>query len=108
MAGVSVEGTPLKFFQVLAQRFRGQRIRKPFQALFVQMRRLLQADALCDRNQAVHANVRHRFMSGLHSVRVQFDPAGVGQFDEPARGRRESLQIGRGKFQAFLFPLGGN
>ena len=64
-----------EILQVLAQRLGRRRIRKPLQALFIQMRRLLEADALRHRDQSIHTDIRHRFMRGLHGVGIQLHPA---------------------------------
>ena len=41
----------------------------------------------------------------LDRLGVQFQPAGVGQFDKTARGGLEALQIGRCQLETFGFPF---
>ena len=72
------------------------------------MRGLRQAEALGYGNQSVHAQVGHGFVGGLNRRGVQFQPAGVGEFDEAAGGGLEALQIGGGQFESFGFPFRGN
>ena len=67
-----------------ALRFR--RIGEARKPVLVQMRDLFQADFLRHGDEAVHAHVGHRFVRALHGGGVQFHPAGVRQFDEPAGG----------------------
>ncbi len=59
-------------------------------------------------DQAIHAQVGHRFVRRLHRGGVQLHPAGVRQLDEAAGGGLQPLQVGRGELEPFLLPLGGD
>ena len=64
------------------------------------MRGLFQADALRHGDEAVHAQVGHGFMRGLHGGGIEFDPAGIRQFDEAAgRGWRA---VARSAAESFM------
>ena len=41
-------------------------------------------------------------------VRIELDPAGVGQLHETAGGGFQAFQIARGELEAFHLPLGGH
>src|SRR4029077_5639464 len=95
-------------FELFAKGFGLGGIAKALHFIFIQVRGMLHPDFLCNGNQAVNAKVRHRFMSGLNGLRVEFDPSGVRKFYEPARGSLETLKICRSELEAFLFPFGAN
>ena len=99
---------PLNSARLLRKACASGRIAETLQAGFVQMRGLFQAQPLRHRDQAIHAEVGEGFVRVLHGAGVQFQPAGVGQFDEPAGGGLQPLQIRRRQFDAFRLPLGGN
>ena len=101
-------GEALEILEALAQRLGLGGIAEPLQPFLVQMRRLLQPDALRHRHQPIDAQLGHRFVRRLHRIRVQLHPAGVGQFDEPPGGRLQALQIGGRQLHPFLLPLGGD
>ena len=107
-SGSGVDGNAAKFGQALPQHFGLRRVAELLQARFVQMRGLRQAQTLGNGDQSVHAQVGHRFVGGLHRRGVQFQPAGVGQFDEAAGGGLEALQVGGGQFESFGLPFRGN
>ena len=72
------------------------------------MRGVFESQFLRHRNKPVHAQVSESFVRRLHRRRVQLQPARVGQFDKAAGGGLQTLQIGRGQFDSFRLPLGGN
>ena len=47
-------------------------------------------------------------MRVLNCRGIQFDPAGIGQFNKTTCGGLEPKQVGRTQLQAFLFPFRGN
>ena len=72
------------------------------------MRDVFHADLLRHGDEAVHAHVGHGFVRALHGVSVEFNPAGVRQFDKPAGGGGKPFEIGLGQFHAFGLPFGGD
>ena len=107
-AGQRRGGNAAEFRQTFAQGLGHCGIAKTLQAGFIQMRRLFQAQSLRHRDQSLHAQIGERFMRGLHRGGVQFQPAGVGQFDKSSGGRLQPLQVRGGEFDAFGLPLRGN
>ena len=97
-----------EFGQTFAQGLRDGGIAKPLQAGFVQVRGLFQAQALGHGDQPFQAQIRKSFMRGLDGGGVEFQPAGIGQFDKSAGRRLQPLQVGGGEFDAFGLPFGGN
>ena len=97
-----------EFRQTFAQGLGHCGIAKTPQTGFIQMRRLFQPQSLRHRNQSLHAEIGERFMRGLDRGRVQFEPAGVGQFNKSSGGRLQPLQVRGGEFDAFGLPLRGN
>jgi hypothetical protein len=81
-------------------------IAETLQFLFIKMRGLLHADFLGDWHEAIDAQIGHGFVSRLDSLRVQFDPTGIGKFDEATGCGLQPLEVRGGKFEAFLFPFG--
>ena len=98
----------LEILDTLAQRLGLRGIAEPLQPFLIQMRCLLQPDALGHRHQPIDPQSRHRFVRRLHRSRIQLHPARVGQLDEPPGGRLQPLQIGGRKLHPFLLPLGGD
>src|SRR6478736_9696113 len=47
-------------------------------------------------------------MGSLYGVRIEFDPAGVWQFDEAAGRVGEAFQVRLAQLHAFRFPFGRN
>ena len=69
---------------------------------------LLHADSLSNRAQILEPQVGHGFMGLFDGFGVQFQPAGIGQFDKSAGGGREALEIGGSQLKSLGLPFGGN
>ena len=109
LPGSGVGGMPRKFRQALAQR------PAPAACRQIACSPASSRCAACSRpsrcgtgDQSVHAQVGHRFVGRLHRGGVQFQPAGVGQFDKAPGGRLQALQVGGRELESLRLPFRGN
>jgi hypothetical protein len=78
------------------------------QGMFGELGRLSDIDALSHRGEIFQTEVGHGFVSASNGIEVEFHPAAVRQFHEPAGGGLELGEVGRGEFKTFSFPLSGD
>ena len=79
-----------------------------WRAVLVEGLRLHHVDALGDGDEAIDAEFGHGLVGLGDGFGIEFDPAGVGQFDVAAGGGGEALEVGGGELHALLFPFGGD
>ena len=84
------------------------RVSEPLQRGIVHLRHVQQGNLLRLRVEPVQAEISHRLVRGLNGGGIQLHPAAVRKFHKLARGGLQTLQVGGGELQSFLFPSRGH